>query len=41
MVTMITCLENGRDWIDSARSKQFHRIIKRMRKAGYGLRDVS
>ena len=41
MEAMITCLESHRrDEIDSVRSKQLHRFIKRMRKAGYDLRDI-
>ena len=38
---MITCLESyRRDELDADRSKQLHRFIKRMRKAGYDLKDI-
>ena len=41
MEAMITCLESHRrDELDPARSKQLHRFIKRMRKAGYDLKDI-
>jgi len=41
METMITCLESHRrDELDAARSKQLQRFIKRMRKAGYDLKDI-
>ena len=41
MEAMITCLENHRrDELDATRSKQLHRFIKRMRKAGYDLKDI-
>ena len=41
MEAMITCLESHRrDQLDPARSKQLHRFIKRMRKAGYDLKDI-
>ena len=41
MEAMITCLESHRrDELDSSRSKQLHRFIKRMRKAGYDLKDI-
>jgi integrase len=41
MEAMITCLESHRrDEIDATRSKQLHRFIKRMRKAGYDLKDI-
>jgi site-specific recombinase XerD len=41
MEAMITCLESHRrDQPDLARSKQLHRFIKRMRKAGYDLRNI-
>ncbi len=41
MEAMITCLESHRrDEINATRSKQLHRFIKRMRKAGYDLKDI-
>ena len=41
MEAMITCLESHRrDEIDATRSKQLQRFIKRMRKAGYDLKDI-
>ena len=41
MEAMITCLESHRrDELDPDRSKQLHRFIKRMRKAGYDLKDI-
>ena len=41
MEAMITCLESHRrDELDPARSKQLHRFIKRIRKAGYDLKDI-
>jgi site-specific recombinase XerD len=41
MEAMITCLESHRrDELDATRSKQIHRFIKRMRKAGYDLKDI-
>ena len=41
MAAMITCLESHRrDELDPARSKQLHRFIKRIRKAGYDLKDI-
>ena len=41
MEAMITCLESHRrDEIDAVRSKQLHRFIKRMRRAGYDLKDI-
>ena len=41
MEVMITCLESyRRDEPDHARAKQIHRFIKRMRKAGYDLKDI-
>lgn len=41
MEAMITCLESHRrDELDASRSKQLHRFIKRMRKAGYDLKDI-
>jgi site-specific recombinase XerD len=41
MEAMITCLESHRrDQLDNTRSKQLHRFIKRMRKAGYDLKDI-
>ena len=41
MDAMITCLESHRrDELDAIRSKQLHRFIKRMRKAGYDLKDI-
>jgi len=41
MEAMITCLESHRrDELVPSRSKQLHRFIKRMRKAGYDLKDI-
>ena len=41
MEAMITCLESHRrDELDATRSKQLHRFIKRIRKAGYDLKDI-
>lgn len=41
MEAVITCLESHRrDEHDAARSKQLLRFIKRMRKAGYDLKDI-
>jgi len=41
MEAMITCLESHRrDELDPDRSKQLYRFIKRMRKAGYDLKDI-
>ena len=41
MEAVITCLESHRrDELDPARSKQLHRFIKRMRKAGYDLKNI-
>ena len=41
MEAMITCLESHRrDELDASRSKQLHRFTKRMRKAGYDLKDI-
>ena len=41
MEAMVTCLESHRrDELDPDRSKQLHRFIKRMRKAGYDLKDI-
>ena len=41
MEAMITCLESHRrDELDPTRSKQLHRFIKRIRKAGYDLKDI-
>ena len=41
MEAMITCLESHRrDELDPDRSKQLHRFIKRMRKAGYDLKHI-
>ena len=41
MKAMIACLESHRrDELDAARSKLLHRFIKRMRKAGYDLKDI-
>jgi integrase len=41
MEAMITCLESHRrDELDPTRSLQLHRFIKRMRKAGYDLKDI-
>ena len=41
MEAMITCLESHRrDELDAIRSKQLHRFIKRIRKAGYDLKDI-
>ena len=41
MEAMITGLESHhRDELDDARAKQLHRFIKRMRKAGYDLKDI-
>jgi hypothetical protein len=41
MEAMISGLESHRrDELDSSRSKQLHRFIKRMRKAGYDLKDI-
>ena len=41
MEAMITCLESHRrDELDATRSKLLHRFIKRMRKAGYDLKDI-
>jgi site-specific recombinase XerD len=41
MEAMITCLESHRrDELDPARSKQLHRFIKRLRKAGHDLKDI-
>ena len=38
---VITCLESHRrDQLDPARAQQFHRFIKRIRKAGYHLKDI-
>lgn len=40
MEPMITCLESHRrDELDATRSKQLH-PFKRMRKAGYDLKDI-
>lgn len=41
MEAMITCLESHRrDEPDPRRAQQLHRFIKRMRKAGYDLKDI-
>ena len=41
METMITGLESHRrDGPDPDRAQQLHRFIKRMRKAGYDLKDI-
>ena len=41
MEAMIACLESHRrDELDATRSKLLHRFIKRMRKAGYDLKDI-
>jgi hypothetical protein len=41
MEAMISGLESHRrDELDAARSKQLHRFIKRIRKAGYDLKDI-
>ena len=41
MEAMITCLESHRrDELNPVRSKQLHRFIKRMRRAGYDLKDI-
>ena len=41
MDAMITCLESHRrDELEATRSKQLHRFIKRMRKAGYDLKNI-
>ena len=41
MEAMISCLESHRrDEHDPAALKQLHRFIKRMRKAGYDLKDI-
>jgi len=41
MEAIITCLESRRrDELDVVRSKQLHRFIKRIRKAGYDLKDI-
>ena len=41
MEAMITGLESHRrDESDPDRSKQLHRFIKRIRKAGYDLKDI-
>ncbi len=41
MEAMITCLESHRrDELGATRSKQLNRFIKRMRKAGYDLKDI-